>query len=97
MSATPPPSAIRRHVWVAGRVQGVWFRDACQREARRLGVAGWVRNLRDGRVEVAIEGAPDAVNALANWCQHGPPRAEVAAITIEDEPPEGLTGFAVVG
>jgi acylphosphatase len=82
---------------VSGRVQGVWFRDSCQREARRLGVAGWVRNCDDGRVEVVIEGPPDAVNELANWCQHGPPRAQVTALELVDEEPAGESGFSIVG
>jgi acylphosphatase len=86
---------IRRRVLVSGRVQGVWFRDACRSEARRMGVHGWVRNLRDGRVEAAFEGEPDAVNEMANWCQHGPPHAEVAAVEIVDEAPVGESGFRI--
>jgi acylphosphatase len=82
-------------VLVSGRVQGVWFRDACRTEARRLGVAGWVRNLRDGRVEAAFEGDPDAVNAMANWCQHGPPHAVVTGTEVVDEAVEGDAGFAI--
>ena len=97
MHPGPPPPLIRRHVWVEGRVQGVWFRDSCQREAGRLGVQGWVRNRADGRVEAVLEGPADAVNELANWCQHGPPRAQVTGIDIVDEPPEGLAGFPIVG
>lgn len=90
------PTTIRRHLWVSGRVQGVWFRDSCQREARRLGVAGWVRNLSDGRVEVVVEGAPDAANELVNWCGRGPAQAEVSGVElIEAEEPEGLVGFRV--
>jgi acylphosphatase len=84
---------IRRRVLVRGRVQGVWFRDSCQREARRLGVHGWVRNLFDGRVEAVFEGDPDAVLTMVNWTQIGPPRAEVVGIEIIDEDPEGITGF----
>ena len=49
----------RAHVFVAGRVQGVFFRASCAQEARSLGVAGWVRNAPDGRVEAVFEG-PDA-------------------------------------
>jgi acylphosphatase len=86
---------IRRRVLVSGLVQGVWFRDSCREEARRHGVAGWVRNLRDGRVEAVFEGDPDAVNTLCNWCQVGPPRAQVTGVDIVDEEPEGLTGFSI--
>ena len=86
---------IRRRVLVSGRVQGVWFRDSCRREAQRAGVAGWVANRADGRVEAALEGDPDAVNTVVNWCQHGPPRAQVLAIEVIDEEPEGEVGFRV--
>ena len=74
-------------------MQGVFYRDLCQREATRLGVAGWARNLDDGRVEVVAEGDPDAVGALERWCHEGPPRALVTGIDGGDEPPEGLAGF----
>jgi acylphosphatase len=60
-----------------------------------LGVEGWVRNLRDGRVEAAFEGDPDSVNAMANWCQHGPPHAEVVSVEIVDEEPVGESGFRI--
>jgi acylphosphatase len=86
---------IRRRVVVSGRVQGVWFRDSCRREAERHRVAGWVRNRGDGRVEAVFEGEPDAVNALVNWAQHGPPRAQVTAIDVRDEVPAGEAGFRV--
>ena len=81
-------ATIRRHVWVSGRVQGVFFRDTCRDEARRLGVHGWARNLADGRVELVFEGDPDAVLTMCNWSQHGPPRAQVTHIEITEEPPE---------
>ena len=51
---------MRKHVWVSGRVQNVWFRDSCRQEARARGVDGWAGNLPDGRVEVVLEGPPAA-------------------------------------
>ena len=84
---------IRRKFLVAGRVQGVFFRARCKDEADRLGVKGYARNLRDGRVEVVAEGSEDAVEALARWCQVGPPRALVSKVDIMTEAPEGLTNF----
>lgn len=78
---------------VSGRVQGVFFRQSCQREAARLGVAGSARNLDDGRVEVVAEGEADAVDALVAWCRTGPPRALVTRVEVRDEPPVGVTGF----
>jgi acylphosphatase len=71
----------------------VWFRESCRREAEGAGVAGWARNLDDGRVEVVLEGEADAVAGVAAWCRHGPPRARVTAVEERPEPPEGLTGF----
>ena len=81
---------------VRGRVQGVWFRDSCRAEARRLGVHGWVRNLPDGRVEAAFEGEVDAVDEMTDWCRHGPPHATVTDVEIVDEQPEGDTTFRIV-
>lgn len=78
---------------MSGRVQGVFFRAACKDEADRLGVTGYARNLRDGRVEVVAEGSEDAVEALARWCHVGPPRAVVTKVDSVTEPPEGLTSF----
>lgn len=83
----------RAHVWVAGRVQGVYFRASARAEAERLGLSGWVRNLPDGRVEAVFEGAPDAVAAAIAWCRVGPPSASVASIDVLPEAPEGLSGF----
>ena len=88
-------STIRRRVVVSGRVQGVFFRDSCRREALRWGVAGWVRNLPDGRVEAAFEGQRYGVEAMVDWCRRGPRHAHVTSVHAEDEPPQGVTGFTV--
>jgi len=86
---------VRRRVVVSGRVQGVWFRDSCRVEADRLGVAGWVRNLGDGRVEAAFEGHHDDVEAMVAWCEEGPAHAVVVGVDVVDEPPVGEPGFRV--
>ncbi|HVM01423.1 MAG TPA: acylphosphatase [Acidimicrobiales bacterium] len=86
---------IRRRVVVEGRVQGVFFRDTCRREASAAGVAGWARNLDDGRVEVVAEGPPEAVERLVSWCRRGPSRAVVTAVQVHDERAEGVRGFSV--
>jgi acylphosphatase len=86
---------IRRRVVVAGRVQGVFFRDSTRRRAVELGVAGWVRNRADGTVEAAFEGEPDAVEALVRFAHEGPRGAEVERVEIFEEDPEGATGFGV--
>ena len=63
---------IRAHVLVSGRVQGVWFRESTRERAEQLGLTGWVRNLRDGRVEAVFEGEPEAVDAALDFCRTGP-------------------------
>ena len=89
--------SIRRRVIARGRVQGVFFRAACAREARALGVAGWVRNLDDGSVEAVFEGPPEPVRAMVAWCRQGPPGARVDDVEETDEPTTGRSGFAVTG
>jgi acylphosphatase len=86
-------AVVRRRLVVSGRVQGVFYRARCREQAEALGVAGWARNLDDGRVEVVAEGERDAVDALTRWCREGPPRALVTRVEGRDEPPEGLVGF----
>ena len=58
-------------------------------------MAGWVCNTTEGAVEAVFEGDPDAVEELVEFCRHGPSRAEVAAVEVENEEPEGLSGFEV--
>ncbi len=65
------------HMVVRGRVQGVYFRASAQREARRLGVCGWVRNRADGALEIVAEGEEAAVRDLHGWAQKGPSAARV--------------------
>lgn len=88
---------IRRRVVVDGRVQGVFFRDSCRREAVAAGVGGWVRNLPDGRVEAAFEGPSEAVERLVEWCRVGPPRATVTAVETSTEEPTGEEAFRIRG
>ncbi len=80
---------------VSGSVQGVGFRWACREEADRVDVAGFVRNLPDGRVEAAFEGADGAVEAMVAWCRTGPGWAHVTGVEEVDEPPTGTTGFLI--
>lgn len=91
----PPSALVRRRVVVRGRVQGVWFRDSCQRRAHEHGVAGWVRNREDGSVEAVFEGDERDVGAMVEWCRHGPSRARVDAVEVSTEDPEGETCFSV--
>ena len=86
---------IRYRVLVSGRVQGVWFRDACQRRAREHGVSGWVRNLPDGRVEAVFEGPADGVQRLVEWARHGPDLAVVTGVVVQAEQSAGLRTFLI--
>lgn len=74
---------------VSGRVQGVFFRQSTRLEAERLGLAGSVRNLPDGRVEVEAEGPEEAVDALLRFLHEGPPLARVTGVEVEELEPAG--------
>ena len=67
---------------IKGKVQGVFFRMETQQAARRIGVAGWVRNRRDGSVEALIAGDAEKVDAMLAWCRKGPPMALVDDVEI---------------
>jgi len=71
---------ICRHYLVSGRVQGVFYRSSAQRQARQLGLQGWVRNLADGRVEIVVYGDEDGVNTIEKWLEIGPEYAKVTNI-----------------
>lgn len=86
---------ISRRVVVHGLVQGVFFRDTVRRRALAVGVAGWVRNNREGTVEAVFEGDEHAVEALVAFCHEGPRGAQVERVDVSDEPPAGLEGFSV--
>ncbi|MBK6517373.1 MAG: acylphosphatase [Polyangiaceae bacterium] len=67
---------------VRGRVQGVFFRASTQREARRLGLTGWVKNRQDGAVEVCVEGEEEELKELVAWAHHGPTAARVERVDV---------------
>jgi len=82
---------------VTGQVQGVAFRWYAQQRAQQLGVVGWVRNEVDGSVLVHAEGDDDAVDALVEWCRHGPPSARVRDLAARDAAVSGASSFEVTG
>lgn len=85
---------VARRLVVAGRVQGVGFREAMVDAARRAGVSGWVRNRVDGTVEALVQGEPAAMDRVVEWCRHGPRTAHVVSIEIaRAEPDPSLDGF----
>ena len=87
--------AVRRRVIAHGRVQGVFFRDSARERANAHGVSGWVCNREDGAIEAVLEGTREAVERLVRFFETGPPQASVETVEIEDEQPEGLSGFQV--
>lgn len=82
-----------RRILVFGRVQGVSYRNWAVAEARALGLAGWVRNLRSGEVEILAQGPEQAIEALAERCARGPPAARVGAVHVEAAEEQPLTAF----
>lgn len=89
------PSVVRRHLVVHGMVQMVGFRWSCEQAARSTGVCGWVRNLPDGTVEAVLEGPPEKVAAMVDWCHHGPRGASVERVDVIVQAPQGESGFRV--
>jgi len=87
----------RAHVYVSGRVQGVFFRDSLRRLARNLDVTGWARNLHDGRVETTLEGEKANVEKAIEFCRRGPPGAYVLGLEIKWEEWRGdFTEFQII-
>lgn len=80
---------VRAHIFISGKVQGVFFRAKAMQEAVRLGVNGWVRNLLDGRVEAVFEGEKEAVDAAVDFCRKGPRGAVVTNLELNWEPFSG--------
>ncbi len=80
---------VRAHLFISGRVQGVFFRANMRRVAREHGVKGWVRNLPDGRVEAVLEGPEDAVKKVIEWAHRGPPLARVERVEVHWEEYKG--------
>lgn len=99
-AGAPPPlvgsaRTVRRRAVLSGRVQGVGFRWAAHDEAERRGLAGYVRNLHDGTVEVEVEGRSDAVDGFVQWLRIGPPGAHVEAVATQELAVHGETGFGI--
>jgi acylphosphatase len=86
---------VRRHVTISGEVQGVFFRETARRKATEAGVAGWITNRSDGRVEAVFEGPAEAVDELVEFCRQGPTAATVEDVDVQTEEPESLSGFDV--
>ena len=79
----------RVHLFISGMVQGVFFRDSARQAAQSMEITGYVRNLRDGRVEVVAEGERDTVDKFVQWCDKGPPAAIVESVDVQNEQYQG--------
>jgi acylphosphatase len=82
-------SKVRVHLYIEGRVQGVGYRASAQYRAMNLNLTGWVRNLRDGRVEAIAEGEEGAIAQFVQWCHKGPPGSIVKKVDVQKEEPNG--------
>ena len=97
MTESEKPIQARRYI-VRGRVQGVGFRWFVEREAHILGIAGWVRNNRDGSVEVQAQGTRDQLSGLHSRLREGPRAARVDSVEFSDDTPvDGLNSFRIEG
>lgn len=80
---------VRAHIFVSGKVQGVFFRATTEEMAQILGVKGWVKNTEDGKVEVMVEGEKEKVEKLIEWLHRGPPLAKVEKVETKWEEYKG--------
>lgn len=86
----------RVHVFISGKVQGVFFRSSTKEKAEELGLTGWVRNLYDGKVEAIFEGEKSSVEKMAEWCGRGPVHARVEEVRVITELYKGdFKGFEI--
>lgn len=85
---------MSRRIRVDGRVQGVWYRGWTVDQGRALGLSGWVRNRRDGSVEILADGPEEALTELVRRCHDGPPAARVERVEAEESDEKVAAGFA---
>jgi acylphosphatase len=92
----PQEEMVQAHAYISGRVQGVNFRYYTRQHALNLGLTGWVRNVRDGRVEAIFCGKKEQVAKMLKWCEEGPPAARVDNVQVEwEQPADPLLGFDI--
>jgi len=78
-------TGVRFHIFVSGRVQGVFFRTSAQEKAGEFHVSGWAKNLPDGRVEIVCEGEDENIKQFIEWCRQGPSLAQVESVESKKE------------
>ena len=81
---------------VHGRVQGVGFRYAARKQARSLGLKGWIENQSDGSVRTLVQGTQEACNSYIQWCRSGTAYSWVEQIGIEEKPASALSHFRIL-
>ncbi len=84
-----------KHVFIEGKVQGVFFRDNAKNKADELDVKGWIKNLADGRVEAVFSGDDKNVEEIIGWCRQGPSSADVTYVNVRSEEPKEFDDFEV--
>lgn len=80
---------------IRGKVQGVFYRESAKREALRLGVRGWIRNLEDSSVEAIVEGTDEQIQSFIAWAKQGPPLAQVREVLVSEVAESGFQTFEV--
>lgn len=86
---------MRVHVFIKGKVQGVFFRKNTKNKADELGISGWVKNLADGRVEAVFEGEKNKVKKMIDWCYKGSSASKVEKIEVNKQKEQDLKGFQI--
>lgn len=86
----------RVHVFISGKVQGVFFRAFVSRHAFELNLKGWVRNTEDGKVEAVFEGDEEKIREMLELCNKGPSGAKVELMEYKEEPFQGEKEFKII-
>ena len=84
------------HLWITGKVQGVFYRATAAEMAEKLHLNGWIKNAEGGAVEATVNGSDEAVDQFIKWCRQGPKRAHVENVAVTPKPDDGLVGFQVI-
>ena len=83
------------HLIIKGKVQGVFYRATAKEIADELGVSGWIKNTREGYVEVMASGNGESLEQFTDWCKQGPSQAIVTNVTLTQQPDENFSGFRI--
>ncbi len=84
------------HLLIKGKVQGVFYRATAKKVAEQLEINGWIKNTKEGNVEVIATGNEEALNEFINWCKQGPKDAKVTDVVLTTKNPEAFNGFSIV-